>query len=114
LRRSSIIRGRLFTRKKIILLVSIQLIEFLPSFGSYSSSIGAHCLALRESSLENLTRTLSINGCVISQKPSRSLSSGVGSPADVGDFDYWIECKHFIIETNFYLQHVLDINHEIV
>jgi hypothetical protein len=26
---------------------------------------------------------------VISQKPSRSLSSGVGSPADVFDFAYW-------------------------
>jgi hypothetical protein len=33
---------------------------------------------------------LSIKGDVISQKPSRSLSSGVGSPADVFDFDYLI------------------------
>ncbi len=60
----------------------------LPSCGSYSSSIGAHCLALRASSFENLTWTLSMRGYVISQKPSRSLSSGVGSPADVVDFDY--------------------------
>ena len=66
----------------------MQLTLKLPSFGSYSSSIGAHCFALRASSLENFTFTLSIKGYVISQKPSRSLSSGVGSPAGVRDFDY--------------------------
>jgi hypothetical protein len=92
------IRGRLLTKKQNKLIfekkkrqqgfVSNKFDFKLPSFGSYSSSIGAHCFALRASSFENLTLTLSIKGYVISQKPSRSLSSGVGSPADVFDFAY--------------------------
>lgn len=58
---------------------------FLLSFGSYSS-IGAHWFALLASSLLNFSFTLSINGYVMSQKPSRSLSNGTGSPVGVIEF----------------------------
>lgn len=88
-RRSSMIRGRLLTefereKERVRLCLLGDLYNHSLSFGSYSSMY-AHCLAFLASSLANFSFTLSINGKVISQKPSRSLSSGIGSPVGVID-----------------------------